>query len=45
MTVVSHREIFGRRFRQYLPVFSSPAIETMLHKIRGLSDRFIYFQR
>ena len=43
LTVVSHREIFGRRFRQYLPVFSSPAIETMLHKIRGLSDRFIYF--
>ena len=24
-------------------MFSSPAIETMLHKIRGLSDRFIYF--
>ena len=43
LTVISHREIFGRRFRQYLPVFSSPAIETMLHKIRGLSDRFIYF--
>ena len=43
ITVISHREIFGRRFRQYLPVFSSPAIETMLHKIRGLSNRFIYF--
>lgn len=43
ITVVSHREIFGRRMRGYLPVFSSPAIETMLHKIRGLSDRFVYF--
>jgi hypothetical protein len=39
--VVSHEEIFPNR--SHLPVFSSPAIEAHLHRIPGLSNKFIYF--
>lgn len=39
--VVSHEEIFPNK--SHLPVFSSPAIETHLHRLPGLSDKFIYF--
>ena len=39
--MVSHSEIFPNK--SHLPVFSSPAIETHLHRIPGLSKRFIYF--
>jgi len=42
LTVVPHSAIFGKN-RAALPVFSSPAIEAHLHKIPGLSRRFIYF--
>jgi hypothetical protein len=42
VTLVSHREIFSG-YEQYLPTFSSRAIETMIWRIRGLSDNFIYF--
>ena len=28
--------------RSHLPTFSSPAIESHLHRIPGLSDKFIY---
>lgn len=43
LTVVPHRKVFARAHREFLPVFSSPAIETQLHNIPGLSKRFIYF--
>jgi hypothetical protein len=41
VTVVTHEEIFADK--SLLPVFSSPAIEVHLHRIPGLSERFIYF--
>lgn len=34
------QEIFANA--SHLPTFSSPAIESNLHKIPGLSDKFIY---
>jgi len=39
--VVTHAEIFAHP--DALPVFSSPAIEMNLHRIPGLSRRFLYF--
>jgi len=39
--IVDHREIF-RSFEQLLPTFNSLAIETMLWRIEGLADRFLY---
>jgi hypothetical protein len=39
--VVDHREIF-RGCEQLLPTFNSYAIETMLWRIDGLADRFLY---
>ncbi len=39
--VVDHREIF-RGFEQYLPTFNSLTIESMLWRIPGLSEQFIY---
>lgn len=39
--MISHTDIFPNR--SHLPVFSSPAIETHLHRIPGLSKKFIYF--
>jgi len=41
LTVVSHEDIFPNK--SHLPVFSSPAIEANLHRIPGLSKKFIYF--
>jgi hypothetical protein len=40
--VVDHREIFGG-YEHLLPTFNSYAIETMLWRIDGLADRFLYF--
>ena len=40
ISVVPHSEIFLNK--SHLPVFSSPAIESHLHRIKGLSKRFIY---
>lgn len=37
---VQHDELFDP---QFLPTFSSHAIETVLHKIPGLSEHFLYF--
>ena len=42
LRVVDHREIFIG-LEQHLPTFSSLAIETMLWRIPGLAERFIYF--
>ena len=39
---VDHREIF-RGYERLLPTFNSLAIETMLWRIDGLADRFLYF--
>jgi UDP-N-acetylglucosamine-lysosomal-enzyme len=39
--VVRHEEIFANK--SHLPTFSSSAIECHLHRIRGLSARFVYF--
>ena len=39
--VVDHRAIFAG-YEQFLPTFSSLAIETMLWRIPGLAERFIY---
>ncbi|CAG0878998.1 unnamed protein product [Darwinula stevensoni] len=41
LKIVSHYEIFPNK--SHLPTFSSPAIESHLHQIPGLSDKFIYF--
>lgn len=41
ITVVTHEEIFPSK--SMLPVFSSPAIETQIHRIPGLAEKFIYF--
>ena len=41
LTVVPHSRIFPNK--SHLPVFSSPAIETHLHRIPGLSQQFAYF--
>lgn len=38
--IVDHKVIF-KGYEQYLPVFNSRAIETMIWKIPGLSERFI----
>jgi hypothetical protein len=40
--VVDHREIF-RGHEELLPTFNSLSIETMLWRIEGLADRFLYF--
>lgn len=40
--IVDHREIFAG-FERYLPCFNSRAIETLLWRIDGLSERFVYF--
>jgi len=40
--IVDHREIF-RGYEQLLPTFNSYAIESMLWRIEGLADRFLYF--
>eukprot|EP00808_Paulinella_micropora_P024476 g15461.t1 len=41
LQLVTHRDIFPNQ--SHLPTFSSPAIETHLHRIPGLADKFIYF--
>lgn len=41
LTVVTHEDIFPNK--SHLPVFSSPAIETHIHRIPGLARYFIYF--
>lgn len=40
ITVVTHDELFPNK--THLPTFSSPAIEAHVHRIPGLSKRFIY---
>lgn len=40
LNIVRHEDIIPG---QFLPTFNSRVIEIYLHKIRGLSDRFVYF--
>ncbi|MDX9848373.1 MAG: Stealth CR1 domain-containing protein [Tenuifilaceae bacterium] len=40
--VVDHKEIFFG-YEQYLPTFSSRTIESMIWRIPGLSNNFVYF--
>lgn len=40
--LIDHTALF-RSYEQYLPTFNSLAISTMLWRIPGLSDRFLYF--
>ncbi|KAJ3612232.1 hypothetical protein NHX12_020508 [Muraenolepis orangiensis] len=40
ITVIAHQDIFQNQ--SHLPTFSSPAIETHIHRIPGLSQKFIY---
>ncbi len=40
LVIIKHEEYIPQR---YLPTFSSHAIELNLHRIKGLSDRFVYF--
>lgn len=42
IVIVDHKEIF-RGYEEYLPVFNSLAIESMLWRIPGLAERYIYF--
>ncbi len=39
--IVDHQEAFGDH-ADLLPVFSSRSIETMIHRIPGLAERFLY---
>ncbi|KAM5336083.1 N-acetylglucosamine-1-phosphotransferase subunits alpha/beta isoform 2-T2 [Glossophaga mutica] len=40
VTIVTHQDVF--RNSSHLPTFSSPAIESHIHRIKGLSQKFIY---
>ena len=40
LNIVTHEELFLNK--SHLPTFSSPAIESHLHRIPGLSPKFIY---
>lgn len=40
LVIVNHRDIIDEK---YLPTFNSCVIEANLHKIKGLSEKFVYF--
>ena len=40
LTVVNHKDYIPE---EYLPTFSSHPIELNLHRIKGLSEQFVYF--
>ncbi len=40
--IVDHKEIF-RGYEQYLPTFNSTSIESMIWRIKDLSEDFVYF--
>ena len=41
LTIMTHAQLFPNK--THLPTFSSPAIESHLHRIPGISEHFIYF--
>lgn len=40
LVIVTHKEFMKN---EYLPTFNSAAIEVNMHKIKGLSEKFVYF--
>lgn len=42
IVIIDHKEIF-RSYEEFLPTFNSTSIESVLHRIPGLSERYIYF--
>lgn len=42
LKIIDHKEVF-RGYEDYLPSFNSRSIESMIWRIRGLSDHFVYF--
>ena len=42
VSIVDHKDLF-EEYSEYLPTFNSLSIETMLYKIPGLAEQFIYF--
>ncbi|KAG0729643.1 N-acetylglucosamine-1-phosphotransferase subunits alpha/beta [Chionoecetes opilio] len=40
LTIITHQDIFTNL--SHLPTFSSPAIESHIHRIPGLSDNYLY---
>ena len=40
LNIVNHKDFIPE---EYLPVFNSVAIEIHMHRIKGLSDKFVYF--
>ena len=40
--VVDHKEIF-KGLEEYMPTFNPRCIDALLHRVPGLSERFIYF--
>jgi len=42
LRIIDHKEIF-RGYENYLPTFNSLSIESMIWRIKDLSDNFIYF--
>jgi hypothetical protein len=42
ISVIDHKEIFAG-YEEFLPTFNSTSIESVLHRIPGLSDKYVYF--
>lgn len=42
LKIIDHKYIF-RNYEHYLPTFNSSSIQTLIWRIEGLSDRFVYF--
>jgi len=42
ISIVDHREVFSD-YEEYLPTFSSRSIESMMWRIEGLANHFVYF--
>ena len=40
--MVDHKEVF-KNFEKFLPTFNIRSIDAVLHRIEGLSEKFIYF--
>ena len=41
LSIITHEDIFEKS--SHLPTYSSPAIESHLHRISGISKKFLYF--
>jgi len=43
VNIIRHTQLFGEYAELCLPTFNSQSIETMLHRIPGISEPFLYF--